>query len=182
MTTPYTGAPLLQAMTDYLGNTGTDYLAQDGTLACNKPIRFADITDGSSNTLLAGERSHSKKLTFGAWFAGCGQYDSGLPHGDRQRGSADVVLGTREINSQQNDDADLNLCPRGPYHFQPPGQVRDLTGALQPECDQFHFWSYHPGGANFLLADGSVHFLGYAADTVLPALGTREGGETVSLP
>jgi prepilin-type processing-associated H-X9-DG protein len=46
----------------------------------------------------------------------------------------------------------------------------------------FHFWSLHPGGANLLFADGSVHFLGYTADPVLPALATRAGGETVTLP
>jgi prepilin-type processing-associated H-X9-DG protein len=46
----------------------------------------------------------------------------------------------------------------------------------------FHFWSLHPGGAHFLYADGSVHFLGYDADAILPALATRAGGEVVSLP
>jgi prepilin-type processing-associated H-X9-DG protein len=49
-------------------------------------------------------------------------------------------------------------------------------------CDLFHFWSLHPGEANFLLADGSVHFLRYEADPLLPALATRAGGETVQLP
>jgi prepilin-type processing-associated H-X9-DG protein len=38
------------------------------------------------------------------------------------------------------------------------------------------------GGANFLFADGSVHFLSYAADDVLPALATRSDGEVVTLP
>ena len=47
-------------------------------------------------------------------------------------------------------------------------------------CDQFHFWSLHPGGANFLFGDGSVHFLAYsAAGSILPALATRGGGEVV---
>jgi prepilin-type processing-associated H-X9-DG protein len=38
----------------------------------------------------------------------------------------------------------------------------------------------HSGGANFLFADGSTHFLSYSADTVLPALATRNGGEAIS--
>ena len=46
----------------------------------------------------------------------------------------------------------------------------------------FHFWSPHSGGANFALADGSVRFLAYSADPVLPALATRAGGESVAIP
>ena len=49
-------------------------------------------------------------------------------------------------------------------------------------CDVFHFWSLHSGGANFLLADASVRFLGYSADGIMPLLATRNGGEMVSLP
>jgi hypothetical protein len=45
-----------------------------------------------------------------------------------------------------------------------------------------HFWSRRPGGAHFLLGDGSVRFLSYAANNILPALATRGGGEVVELP
>ena len=44
-----------------------------------------------------------------------------------------------------------------------------------------HFWSPHGGGANFAFADGSVRFLAYSADAILPALATRNGGEVVSV-
>jgi prepilin-type processing-associated H-X9-DG protein len=46
----------------------------------------------------------------------------------------------------------------------------------------FHFWSLHPGGANFAFADGSVRFLAYSANPIMPALATREGGEVVTPP
>jgi prepilin-type processing-associated H-X9-DG protein len=36
--------------------------------------------------------------------------------------------------------------------------------------------------AHFLFADGSVRFLTYSADSILPALATRAGGEVVELP
>ena len=49
-------------------------------------------------------------------------------------------------------------------------------------CDMFHFWSLHTGGAHFLFADGSVHFLNYGAAPLLPALASRAGGEAVALP
>jgi prepilin-type processing-associated H-X9-DG protein len=49
---------------------------------------------------------------------------------------------------------------------------------LQPNLG---FGSYHPGGANFALADGSVRFLKETTNPrVLSALGTRAGGEVVS--
>ena len=44
------------------------------------------------------------------------------------------------------------------------------------------FWSLHPGGANFAFCDGAVKFLAFSADSILPALATRAGGEVVSLP
>jgi prepilin-type processing-associated H-X9-DG protein len=41
-------------------------------------------------------------------------------------------------------------------------------------------YSFHTGGANFLFADGSVHFLQTGMDIrVLAALATRAGGEVV---
>jgi prepilin-type processing-associated H-X9-DG protein len=41
----------------------------------------------------------------------------------------------------------------------------------------------HPGGVNFLFADGSVHFLANGIDLVTyQALSTRAGGEIVSEP
>ncbi len=40
--------------------------------------------------------------------------------------------------------------------------------------------SYHPGGVNLLLCDGSVHFVQYSINlTTWRALGTRAGGEVV---
>jgi len=37
--------------------------------------------------------------------------------------------------------------------------------------------SLYGGGANFLFADGSVHFLSYAATPVMPALASRQGND-----
>ena len=47
-------------------------------------------------------------------------------------------------------------------------------------CDTHHFWSAHPGGGNWVFADGSVRFLPYQSNSVLPALATRNGSEVVS--
>ena len=37
-------------------------------------------------------------------------------------------------------------------------------------------------GANFAFVDGSIHFLTYDVDTVLPQLSTRAGNDIVNLP
>ncbi len=42
-------------------------------------------------------------------------------------------------------------------------------------------WSYHPGGASFALADGSVRFFAYRQNEVLDALATRASGEVNQL-
>jgi prepilin-type processing-associated H-X9-DG protein len=147
--------------TFYLGVEGTDYLAQDGVLYLDSRTKASRITDGLSNTLLVGERPPSADEVFGWWYAGTGQADSG---------SCDMVLGVRELNVWDG----TRRCWRGPYFFSP--------GKVENPCDMFHFWSLHPGGANFLFADGSVRFLAYSADAIFPALATRAGGEAVEMP
>jgi prepilin-type N-terminal cleavage/methylation domain-containing protein/prepilin-type processing-associated H-X9-DG protein len=148
------------AFTSYLGISGTSGDANDGILYAFSKVRFRDISDGTSNTLLVGERPPSVNLMFGWWYAGSG-YDA--------MGTGDVVLGARETGyttyaSQYACQANVGLQP----------------GDVNNDCDQTHFWSMHPGGANFLFGDGSVRFLGYDADPILPALATRAGDETVT--
>jgi prepilin-type processing-associated H-X9-DG protein len=46
----------------------------------------------------------------------------------------------------------------------------------------FHFWSFHSGGSNFVMGDGSVRFITYDADPVMPALSTRDNGDIAALP
>ena len=51
--------------------------------------------------------------------------------------------------------------------------------------NQWEVFSLHTGGANCLFADGSVRYLTYAIgtdDALMQALGTRAGGEAVTLP
>jgi prepilin-type N-terminal cleavage/methylation domain-containing protein/prepilin-type processing-associated H-X9-DG protein len=150
------------ALTSYVGVLGTAYDRTDGVVFRDSRIRLTDITDGTSTTLLAGERPPSADFWYGWWYAGFGQAGTG---------SADMLLGARERNF---GGPYIATCPRGPYHFQ--------AGRVDEQCDLFHFWSLHSGGAHFLFADGSVHFLSYQADAVLPALATRAGGEVVELP
>ena len=148
-------------LTSYLGVSGTQGFRQEGVLFLDSAVRLTDITDGTSNTIAIGERPPSADLHFGWWYAGVGQ----LGNGD-----ADMHLGVRGLNERVAGPT----CPVGPYHF--------TAGRVREQCDMFHFWSLHPGGANFAFADGSVRFLAYSADSVMPALSTRAGGETVAVP
>jgi len=120
---------------------------------------LAEILDGLSNTVMVGERPPSADNRFGWWYAGVGQHATG---------SGDMVLGVRECLDTDEP------CPKGPNHFRL-GTDRDV-------CHFLHFWSHHSNGANFCFADGSVRFLAYGADAVLPALATRAGNESVEVP
>lgn len=161
------------AFTGYLGISGRDLRSRDGMLCWNDTVRFADVTDGTSNTLMIGERPPSYDLVFGWWYAGAGQWDPA--YGTiRNTGSLDVTLGASEINIRNTANAEMNACPVGPFAFGP-GDVNKI-------CDQFHFWSLHTGGSNFTFADGSVRFLTYGAASIMPAMSTRNGGDIATAP
>src|SRR5262249_31667482 len=119
------------ALTSYLGVLGTDFRTSDGVLYWGSRTRLTDIRDGTSTTLMVGERPPSPDFWYGWWYAADGQGNSG---------SGDTVLGVREL--RYDNDPYTTGCPPGPYRFGP--------GKLAEQCDLFHFWSLHPGGANFL--------------------------------
>ena len=147
------------AFTSYLGVSGLDQKHYTGVLYPESRVRLTDIADGTSNTLLVGERPPAANLQFGWWYRGWGQ--------DKD-GSAEMILGVRELNTRFDE------CLIGPVPYS-----AAENGTI---CATFQFWSLHPGGANFGFCDGSVRFLPYSADAILPALASRAGGEAVELP
>ncbi len=155
------------ATTSYLGVNGTNHAARDGVFFLESATKLGDITDGTSNTLMVGERPPSADLWYGWWYAGNGFFGSGSP---------DMILGVREINTPPPSGVMnyLESCPLGPYNF--------TSGDPGEQCDTLHFWSHHPGGANFALCDGSVHFFAYDADDIMPQLATRAGAEVFEFP
>ena len=159
------------ALTSYLGVSGRNQFkeasGQDGILYVNSSVSMAGIVDGTSNTLMIGERPPSTSQVYGWVWAGAG--DS--PY----FGATDVVLGVLE----------RPLSPSASPDFFRNGTINDPT-----DIHRYHFWSLHPGGANWALADASVRFISYEAGgpqnssppSVVEAMATRHGGEAVSVP
>jgi prepilin-type N-terminal cleavage/methylation domain-containing protein len=152
------------ALSSYVGNYGSSVRDASGVLFCDSKVSITSITDGSSNTLLIGERPPSPDLVFGWWYHGIGQLETG---------NLDSAIGTRELNFVEGRRR-YTACPPGPYHYK--------SGDLRNHCDIFHYWSLHSGGSHFAMADGSVHFFNYSADSILPFLATRAGGEVAQIP
>lgn len=150
------------SLLSYLGNSGTASGRNDGVFFRRSGVNLVHISDGTSNTLLIGERPPSADVRYGWFYAGVGQDGSG---------SLDSVIGARKVN--RSIYPQYRACGPGPFQFK--------AGRVDAVCDAFHYWSLYPNGANFAFADGSVRFLAYSADSVLPALATRAGGEVVSL-
>lgn len=150
------------AFTHYLGVAGTKWMFWDGVLYPNSTVRFADITDGASQTLMLGERPPSPDNSFGWWYAGAGQGMEG-------------ELDSHIVSQSFNRTFRAPTCPKDFIYGFSPGDAEDM-------CSTFHFWSRHSGGANFALVDGSVRFLPYSAAGLVPALSTRAGHEVASIP
>jgi prepilin-type N-terminal cleavage/methylation domain-containing protein/prepilin-type processing-associated H-X9-DG protein len=150
------------AFTSYLGNLGVSYRQQNGVIVMGQKVRLASITDGTSQTLLLVERVPSADRNYGWWYCA---------HGQNHSGSLDFVIGVREINGLKTHPTYgwYRGCPDGPYHFR---VWRDHDA-----CSVFSIGGNHGNTANFTFTDGSVRSLTLAADDVLPAFATRNGGE-----
>jgi prepilin-type processing-associated H-X9-DG protein len=129
------------------------------------PITRASVTDGTSNTLLLGERLIGEDAYF--------QFDvhTGGPTHWAKRLSANIA-GTTIIPINYRTDYTANDgCTAHPDRYY---RNAGVTAG---------FKSRHPGGANFALADGSVRFVGQAIDhKVYQYLGCRNDGQVVVLP
>lgn len=159
------------ALTSYLGVSGRNQFkeadGQDGILYVNSSVTMGAIVDGTSNTLMVGERPPSTSRQYGWQWAGAGD----VPH----FGATDVVLGVLE----------RPIEPAASPDFFRNGTINDPM-----DIHRYHFWSLHPGGALWALADGSVRFIGYSAGgpenmsspSIVEAMATRASGEVAHVP
>jgi prepilin-type processing-associated H-X9-DG protein len=134
----------------------------------NSKTRIADVIDGMSNTIFAGERSgnHSPSTWTGAVPGGrCPSWMATTP----PRPYAPPP-GPAYDNADFGEALVLAHC-----------NATHLPNADFPIYDPDTFYSYHPGGAMFLLGDGSVRFISRGVNpTTYQALSTMAGGEVLS--
>lgn len=137
-------------------NLGYTTAQLQGALEPDKPTPFARITDGLSNTILVGELAGKNDV----WQQGksTGQQLSGFYGG--QGGWADATSAASKL---YGSTADGTISP----------------GSCGVNCsNDYGLYGFHAGGANVLLADGSVRMLSETTDiNVLVGLITRTGGE-----
>jgi prepilin-type processing-associated H-X9-DG protein len=151
-------APCSYAATVGQDASEVDALTGDGIFYRNSHTRLTDITDGTSQTIMIGDRAWVQ--TQGIW--------AGAPSGAVTR------PGPRNVWPNATGPAQaLTLVHNNWLNI-----TTDADGGLDD------FSSNHPAGANFVFADGSVHFIrSITADGPLRrafwALGTRAGGELI---
>src|SRR5262245_16946334 len=157
----YIRAPV--AFASYIGIAGTLPAGRNrgfaGVLGMSPGCRIKDITDGASQTLMLGERPPPDSWEAGVWYP----IFAGYPGG---RGPNNSIF---LFESPQNMSGCRTTLPFGP-------------GRTTNPCDRFHLWSLHPCGANFVFADGAARYIPYSAVGAVMAMGSRDGGEKVSLP
>jgi prepilin-type processing-associated H-X9-DG protein len=151
------------AFTSYIGISGSAAGPRliPGVLGQAVGVRLTEITDGLTQTLMVGERPPPDSLQAGRWYSGLYGFENN-PGPDE----AIAIPAPRWVQDWECAPASSNFGP----------------GRTDNPCDRYHLWSLHPGGANFLFADGAARFLPYSAAPIMPALATRSGGEPVELP
>ncbi len=132
-------------------------------------IKMASITDGTSNTMIVSECG-SKPIGYNGFRQIYFSEVDGLP--------VDGVI--EPVSSAGGAWAD-NFTYSSLAGAQ--GRQNGIRGGLcMVNCTSNNeIYSFHPGGANALFADGSVHFLKDVASVpFIAALVTRAGGEIIS--
>jgi prepilin-type N-terminal cleavage/methylation domain-containing protein/prepilin-type processing-associated H-X9-DG protein len=133
----------------------------------NSQTRLIDVTDGTSNTIMVGERS---------WGNANGIWAGAISNGVILRGKQNRCPGTGAGSYP------AAVLVQAHSHLN--NATTDTDGGLDD------FSSPHTGGSNFVFADGSVRFLrsvpgdlpngGYTPDSLIfQGMGTRANGEVV---
>jgi prepilin-type N-terminal cleavage/methylation domain-containing protein len=181
-----------EAKSDYVGNCGNTW-ADDGGgtvihtivpwysgYASFPTVTLLTITDGTSNTLLVGEKwlhpnQQGKDGGDNEPFVNAGWDEDHV----RATGGGATGTGTYGceycFGSTSSSSVAISYVPRPNLDAPNPPSGTTIWNELMG--------SPHTAGMNALLADGSVHFVAFGIDPAIwAAVGTRAGGETLELP
>jgi prepilin-type N-terminal cleavage/methylation domain-containing protein/prepilin-type processing-associated H-X9-DG protein len=157
-----TGAPLRNvcqvAGANYVGMYGTSDpgVDGDGIFFRNGNIGISNVSDGSAQTIAAGERAYA--LGVATWVGS--------------------VNGT-SLFPLTNDGVGYPRLEGAPGMIL--GHSGGNLGPGDPGSEVNQFFSHHPGGVNFVFADGHVALLKTAMNyQIFRALATRAGDEAIS--
>ena len=143
----------------------------EGIFYLHSRIEFRSIVDGTTNTLMFSE-AIIRGINGDGWGAG-GQY-----WGGGSRGSSMFTT----LEPPNTPIADENYsCKSTDWPNAPCVEIQDRSTSPYGLYTMQNFArSYHTGGAQFAMADGSVRFISENIDRgTYHALGTRHGGETL---
>jgi prepilin-type processing-associated H-X9-DG protein len=133
------------------GEPGVD---GDGIFFRNSGVGAPDIADGTSTTTAVGERAYAFGQT--TWVG--------------------AVTGAN-MTAPLNSPVRPHVLNSSNYVL---GHTAGASSGLAVPRQPNHFSSQHPGGTNFLFADGHVRFLGSPiSDDIYKALSTRAGNEVI---
>jgi prepilin-type processing-associated H-X9-DG protein len=128
----------------------------NGSFFRNKSVGLRDYLDGTSNTIAVGERSQN--LSRATW-------TGAVTH------AAVPITVLQAENGLDPEGGDALVVAHT-------GEL-DGPNSIPAHADQF--WALHPGGGQFLFADGSVRFINARRPLpVFQALATRAGGEIIA--
>ncbi|MCA9091599.1 MAG: DUF1559 domain-containing protein [Planctomycetaceae bacterium] len=159
---------------NYLASSGSQKLSESGNQSKNangifyylSRVRMGDIIDGTSNTVMLGECKVVPETTTAHrdW------------RGRYWRADHNSSLFSTELPPNTSANDICRTCEASTTGFGLPG----CTGSGTTGDQVIYTRSYHTGGVQVALADGSCRFVSENVDTnTWRAVGTRNGGETI---
>jgi prepilin-type N-terminal cleavage/methylation domain-containing protein/prepilin-type processing-associated H-X9-DG protein len=134
-------------------------------------VTMTTITDGTSNTIAIGEVEGDVTAVS---FAGIERENNASGFGRKDHWS----IGSDDVDTSNQGDMSEFLGSTGV----PMNAPKPAVGTPAFAAYELSYGSRHTGGANFLMGDGSVRFIRTSiAPATFSALGTRNGGEVVTL-
>ncbi|MBP3953746.1 DUF1559 domain-containing protein [Gemmata sp. G18] len=126
-------------------------------------VTFAHVTDGTAQTILAGDAHYCLK---------------GMIHSDKDKQFAGKPLTGNTVWGRGHYPRGFISTNTAPNTFD--SKHSNPNNADWYEQGAFGFRSVHPGGVNFVFCDGSVKFVKDTIPlTLYKALGSRAGGEVL---